>query len=334
MKAIAFFNNKGGVGKTTLLCNIAAFMRSIMNLKILIVDADPQCNATSYLLSEKQLEDIYEIHKYSTIDTFVEPLRKGKGYFKETFHMLKSPRFGVDIIPGDPALALSEDLLASDWKSAQSGDGRGLQTSFIFKEIVSRYSDYDYILFDVGPSLGAINRAVLLACDYFLVPMSSDIFSLMAINNISLSLEKWKKTIQKGLVEYEAQENEPFLVNKKPTNWNLKFAGYVTQQYTAKTVLKERRAVNAYDRIIKKIPSTMQKLLISKNANPKATFSYDLGSIPNLHSLVPLSQSAHVPIFLLKASDGVVGAHFAKVKIAEEIIGNIAEALIRNIERL
>lgn len=333
MKAIVFFNNKGGVGKTTLLCNVAAFMQS-SNKKVLIVDADPQCNATSYLLSEKQLEDTYEMGKHATIDAFIEPLRKGKGYFTGTFHVLKSARFGVDIIPGDPGLALSEDLLASDWKSAQSGDGRGLQTSFIFKEIITRYSAYDYVLFDVGPSLGAINRAVLLASDYFVVPMSSDIFSLMAIKNISLSLEKWKKTIQKGLAEYESQENEPFYVNGKPTSWTLKFAGYVTQQYTAKTVLNQRRAVNAYDRIIKKIPNTIQRLLVSKHADPQAAFSYELGSIPNLHSLVPLSQSAHSPIFLLKASDGVVGAHFAKVKIAEQIIGDITRALFANIRAL
>jgi len=140
-----------------------------------------------------------------------------------------------------------------------------------------------------------------------------------------------KKTIQKGLIEYEAIEHEPFLIKNRSTSWNLKFAGYVTQQYTAKTVRNVKRAVNAYDRIIRRIPSAMQRLLIAKHANPKATFSYELGSIPNLHSLVPLSQSSHVPIFSLKASDGVVGAHFAKVKIAEKIIGGIANALIKNI---
>jgi hypothetical protein len=164
--------------------------------------------------------------------------------------------------------------------------------------------------------------------------MSSDIFSLMAINNISLSLDKWKSTIKKGLVEFETQENEHFTVNKKRTSWELKFVGFVTQQYTAKTVGEDKRAVKAYDRIIKKIPATIQKQLISKHANPKATFSYELGAIPNLHSLVPLSQSAHSPIFLLKASDGVVGAHFAKVKDAEKTIGKISQALIDNMERL
>src|SRR5574337_1043612 len=301
MKVITFFNNKGGVGKTTLLCNIAAYLHSNLNKKVLVIDADPQCNASSYLLTDKQLEEIYEDQKLGTIETFVEPLRKGKGYFSANFPLSKSARFGVDIIPGDPRLALSEDLLASDWKTASAGDARGLQTTFIFREIILKYAKYDYVFFDVGPSLGAINRAVLLASDYFIVPMASDIFSLMAISNIALSLSKWKNTIQKGLAEYESEEGEAFTVSKNTTKWKLKFLGYVTQQYTAKTVRGEKRAVNAYDRIIRKMPSVMQKQLVIKHGNPKANIEYQLGSIPNLHSIVPLSQPSHTPIFLLKA---------------------------------
>lgn len=49
MKSITVFNNKGGVGKTTVLCNLAAYLALRRNKKVLIVDADPQCNATNYL---------------------------------------------------------------------------------------------------------------------------------------------------------------------------------------------------------------------------------------------------------------------------------------------
>src|SRR5437868_9288748 len=118
----------------------------------------------------------------------MEPLRPGRGYLPDAPDTVASPRFEVDLLPGDPRLVLSEDLLASDWKSATSGDPRGLQTSFVFADVISRYPSYDFMFVDVGPSLGAINRAVLLASDYFLVPMSSDIFSLMAISNIALAL--------------------------------------------------------------------------------------------------------------------------------------------------
>jgi cellulose biosynthesis protein BcsQ len=52
MRSIAFFNNKGGVGKTTLLCNVAAFLAREKDKKVLIVDADPQCNATQLMLDD------------------------------------------------------------------------------------------------------------------------------------------------------------------------------------------------------------------------------------------------------------------------------------------
>ncbi len=65
MKSIVFFNNKGGVGKTTLLCNLAAFLSIKERKKILIVDADPQCNSTTYVLSEEQLENIF--HRYNHV---------------------------------------------------------------------------------------------------------------------------------------------------------------------------------------------------------------------------------------------------------------------------
>jgi cellulose biosynthesis protein BcsQ len=59
MKSIVVFNNKGGVGKTTLLCNVAAYLKKIKNKKVLIVDMDPQCNATVYMFPFQQIEEIY-----------------------------------------------------------------------------------------------------------------------------------------------------------------------------------------------------------------------------------------------------------------------------------
>ena len=324
MVSVAVFNNKGGVGKTTFLSNIAAHLALNLGKRVLIVDTDPQCNATVYCLPEQDVAKLYSLQKRKTIESYLDSVRRGKGYLDEPFAPTLAPRFGVSLLPGDPKLALSEDLLATDWRSAESGDPRGLQTSLIFVDLVGKFAEYDFIFFDVGPSLGAINRAVLIACDYFVMPMSSDIFSVMAISNISLSLTKWKKGLEKGLKAYRDEEGEPYTLNGKEISWGLQFGGYVTQQYTAKRVRGVRQPVSAYERIIKKAPELIRSELITQFPARNADATYHLGDVPNLHSVVPLSQTAHAPIFTLKGKDGVVGAHFAKVKDTGTLFQDIA----------
>ena len=179
MKSIGFFNNKGGVGKTTLICNLAASLAKNKNLKILIIDADPQCNASAYLLSDNELETILLDNTRSSLDSFYDPIRRGQGYPVNLPNIVHSERFGIDLIVGDPKLSIREDLLATDWASTKNGEPRGFQTTYAIKELLSRLTQYDFILVDMGPSLGALNRSVLLAVDYFLMPLSVDIFSLM-----------------------------------------------------------------------------------------------------------------------------------------------------------
>ena len=59
MKAISIFNNKGGVGKTTVLCNLAAYFQIYLGKKVLVIDGDPQCNTTTYVLDEEQFMNVY-----------------------------------------------------------------------------------------------------------------------------------------------------------------------------------------------------------------------------------------------------------------------------------
>jgi cellulose biosynthesis protein BcsQ len=109
----------------------------------------------------------------------------------------------LDLIPGDPRLALKEDLLSKDWQDAVAGDIRGLRTSFLFYEFLTRCQKYAYVLFDIGPSLGSINRSVLLASDFFVSPMSIDIFSLKAIENISTALLEWRRRLTHGISQVD-----------------------------------------------------------------------------------------------------------------------------------
>lgn len=326
MRSVAFFNNKGGVGKTTLLCNLASYLSTRKEKRILLIDADPQCNATQYMFSDKTLSYLYEETSSFTIYNIVQPLARGKGYSKELTER-RSHNFSIDVLPGDPRLALTEDLLARDWGSAISGDVRGIRTSLLFSELLTRCQHYDYVFFDVGPSLGSINRAVILASDYFLSPMSIDIFSLKGIENIAEWFSQWIKQWRIGLDNTSEPEEIPIKQFEV-----VKFLGFVSQQYIAKRdSTGTRRAVSAYDRIMSQVDEVIKSRL-SKSIQIKMTgINYDLGAIPNLHSLIPMSQTSRKPVFELRASDGVRGAHFAKVKDAEVVFGSVAERLEENI---
>lgn len=330
MKSVAVFNNKGGVGKTTFLCNLAASLAQHFGKTVLVVDADPQCNATQYMFDDATIETIYEKGSFTLLDV-VKPLAHGKGFVK-TLSPRRSSSFRLEVIPGDPAMSLEEDKLASDWVQATGGDVRGLRTTFLFSQLLSRCAKYDFVFFDMGPSLGSINRAVLVAADFFLTPMSTDIFSVRAIDNISLSLSSWKKKLERALDDIADSLDELEIDNP---HWRLQFLGYLTQQYTAKTIRGTKQPVRAFDKIAKKIPVRIERQLIANfTRKPRSATFFDLGSIPTLHSLIPLAQSAHSPIFGLKAADGVVGAHFTKVREYGDTIKEIAERFQAQVEAL
>jgi cellulose biosynthesis protein BcsQ len=330
MYSIAMFNNKGGVGKTTLLCNLAAWLGLKLKKKILVIDADPQCNTTQLVLSEEEINRIYDTQTSFTIYSMVRPLSQGKGYAKDIMPISVAD-YGFDLIPGDPRLALQEDFLSKDWSDATSGLQRGFQTSMLFKQLISKSAHYDYVLFDMGPSLGSINRAVLLACDFFLSPMSIDIFSLKAVENIGNALETWDAKWKSGLVQLDQEGRDDF---DGDLDFDIKFCGYVAQQYTQKTTAGVKRAVTSYEKILKRIPATIEKSLLKGKLSLRSIGDYEIGKIPNLHSLVPMSQSARKPIFELKAKDGVRGAHFNKVEEAGVLFREITKKLIINIDEI
>ena len=324
------FNNKGGVGKTTLLCNLASYLHKKMGKRVLVIDADPQCNTTTYVLSEEQFLNVYYEPTEFTIADIIPPLENGEGYVSK-YTTVRSTYFGFDLIPGNPKFAACEDFLASEWKDVKSSDLRGIRSTMLFVHFLTLCKEYDYVFFDMGPSLGAINRSILLASDYFMTPMSVDIFSLLALENIGESIKKWRKLFNKGIEGMEPSKKSGLIQLKNLCD--IKFLGYVEQQYIMKTVGETKRAVNAYEKISRKIPNEIQeKVIIPINGELKGNVLYKIGSIPNFYSLVPMSQTAHKPIFELTNVDGVVGAHYQKVKDYEELMKKIVKCTISNME--
>ncbi|MGN6738663.1 ParA family protein [Dyella sp.] len=320
VKSVCFFNNKGGVGKTSLVANLAAQLGLNCGARVLVVDADPQCNLTQYVLSEDDFLDAYKSEGATeSIYSVIHPLSVGKGY-TSSLPIRNIPKFGFDIVLGDPRLALKEDLLAQDWRDARSGGTRGLRTTFVFSDLIKKADNYDFVFFDMGPSLGAINRALLLSANYFVVPMSIDIFSLWAIQNISEAIRIWSRDIATGL---RLAEDPSELDVLRATR--LKFLGYVTQQHKERSESGSRRIVEAYNAISSKIPDEIESRLgaifSSKNIQPH------LGDIKHLASLAPKSQTLHVPMINVTA----VGSYASMRKQARNIYTAISGTFIDNL---
>ncbi len=332
MQSIAVFNNKGGVGKTTLLCNLAGYLQKECGKRVLVIDADPQCNSTTYALDEDSFYDVYYEPKLFTISDLIPPLKRGKGFI-DKFETINSSGFGFDLVPGNPALAMWEDFLSSDWGDVAKREIRGIRTNMLFIHFLSLCQKYDYVFFDMGPSLGAINRSVLLACDYFITPMSSDIFSLLALENIGVSINKWRTDFNDALERIDQEDRQD--VDHLRCKCCIKFLGYVEQQYITKTDSGTKRAVRAYESILKQIPRAMENKVVAPiNSDKYDSVNYKLGSIPNYYSLIPMSQNAHKPLFSLVNSDGVVGAHYQKVSDFKALMSEISNRFFENLEAI
>jgi len=324
MKSLAFFNNKGGVGKTTLLCNVAAYFTQELRQNVCIVDCDPQCNASQYLFYEDELVEILS-DPQRNIETLFSGLTAGTGHANHV-PITPSKSFDVDVLCGSPKLSMGEDFLAEEWGSLNSL--RGLSSTLVFDQMLLSLQKYDYVFFDVSPSLGAINRTVLLSADFFLSPLSIDIFSLKAFENISEWMKKWRQQWAYAVNSPQLDADNALVKSARHIE-GAKFIGYVSQQYIAKRDASgERRPVKSYDEIIQQLDDEIEEHFADE-MRPERPF--EIGKIPNLHSLAPMSQSRRKPIFSLSSRDGIVGAHFAKVKEAKAIFANVANEIITRI---
>jgi cellulose biosynthesis protein BcsQ len=337
VKSLVFFNNKGGVGKTTLACNVVSYLNLKRNLKVLLVDADPQCNASQAMLADDVLQEIYLDGSASikTLHTYLSPVGAGDSDIQTPIEPLPANenRFGTPLIPGHPNMSLVEDQLSSAWGDLQASKLRGFRITNWVAQLLPSFAEYDLVVFDVGPSLGALNRTVLLGCDYVVTPFGCDIFSLLGIRNISSWIANWKRQYERALANLN--EDEPGVVAGYPviTNLDLKFrfAGYSVQQYVTKTFKTGKRPVRAYEQIMAMIPSTVQDSLQQLTRAGASAEQLSLGHIPFLYSLVPLAQSNRVPVHMLAEVGAIVGSQGKQVEDFDRIISSFCDKLLANI---
>lgn len=340
MISVSFFNNKGGVGKTTLTCNIAAHFAEELKKRVLLVDCDPQCNTTQLVLDAETTKKLYRNRdpkgKTRTILDVVRPIQLGDASIDSDPHPILSSetRFGVDVLAGHPRLSIIEDVLSQAWSEASGGTIGGIRKSNWCASLCSALaSRYDIVFFDIGPSLGSLNRTVLLGTQYFVSPMGADLFSIFGIRNIADWLDQWLEIYQIGLGLAKKKSPEAldqFGVSENP-RIKSGFAGYTVQQYIAKSKGGERRPTKAYETLLSEIPVEIKSSLKKYLGKLVTESSMHLGDVPHMYSLVPLAQSANAPIKNLTSADGLVGSQFRQAEKYASNLNTIAMNLARNI---
>ncbi len=321
MKTIVFFNNKGGVGKTTTVYHLA-WMLSEMGIKTIAADIDPQSNLTSMFLAPDRLEEIYESQLPLTILDAVNPVLQGDQY--QPVHIEPITEY-LGLIPGNLSLSASEDKLGDAWLKCLNSDVFAFKVTSVFNTILNEAAkrfEAAVVLVDVGPNLGAINRAVVISADYIIMPVASDLFSLQGIRNLGLTLKKWegqwkqrKEHLPTGSLNIEIPEKQALP------------CGYIVMQYSA---ARGNRPVKSYLKWANRIPGVFAEAILHKGSNENSIEEdeYCLALLKHYRSLAPMSMEAHKPIFLLKPADGAIGAHFNAVQKSFEEFKSLATRML------
>ena len=202
---LTFFNNKGGVGKTSLVYHLA-WMFAGLGKRIVVADLDPQVNLTAAFLDEDRIAGLWDKPvPGSTVYQCVKPLA-GVGDLASP--ILQDISTNLSLIPGDIALSGFEGILSEQWPKSMDSNllYRPMRILTAFWQIMQTAAEEqssDLVLADIGPNLGAINRSVLLATDYVAIPLGADLFSLQGLRNLGPTLREWKELWRKKTGQLE-----------------------------------------------------------------------------------------------------------------------------------
>ena len=318
MTTVAFFNNKGGVGKTSLVYHLA-WMFADIGQSVVAADLDPQANLTAMFIDEDGVERLWN-DDGSTIYRALTPLLTGTGDVREPEPYQPTP--GLHLITGDLRLSAAEDDLSSQWPLCLSGNERAFRVISAFGRVLDRAADVvesSLVLIDVGPNLGALNRAALVAADYVVVPLAPDLYSLQGLRNLGPTLTRWRDEWKQRL------DSAPELDLRLPEG-RMEPLGYVVMQHA----MRLDRPVQAYARWMERIPSVYAESVSKEDLEPSRDIDDDaecLGMLKHFRSLMPYAQDARKPMFKLTAADGAVGGRVKAVRDCYDEFHGLAVAI-------
>jgi chromosome partitioning protein len=323
VKTLVFFNNKGGVGKTSLVYHLA-WMFHELGVRVVAADLDPQSNLTAAFVPPDRLEDLWpEGDHPQTILGAITPLLDHLGDLRDPH--VESVSAGLGILPGDLGLSLFEDRLAEAWSRCLDDNPGNRQDAFRVMtafyratRLAAEKTGADLALLDVGPSLGALNRAALVASDHVVVPLGADLFSLQGLRNLGPTLRNWRG----GWEDRRRREPPPGLAIP---SGEMRPVGYLVLQHAVRL----DRPVKAYERWLVRIPSIYRKEVLGEGGTLEGpeVDPNRLGTLKHYRSLMPLAQDARKPMFFLKPADGALGGQAQAVQDCYRDFERLAQAI-------
>ena len=321
MKTIAFFNNKGGVGKTTLVYHLA-WMYADLGFSVVAVDLDPQANLSTVFLNEERLEQLWPDGEHSSsILGAISPILRGLGDIQEPHVEQLAPNLGI--VVGDLALSSFEARLSSAWQDCLSRDESAFRTESAFHRTICKAAgrqNADLALIDVGPNLGAINRAAIIAANFVVFPLAPDLFSLQALRNVGPTLQEWRNEWGDRL------ERRPKVPDLDLPSADIVPGGYIVMQHA----VRAGRPVQAYQKWIRRIPEVYRKEVLGGagcNVSSTEDDTECLATLKHYRSLMAMAREARKPMFRLTAADGALGCHIHAVQDCYEDFEKLAKAI-------
>jgi len=330
VKSLVLFNNKGGVGKTTLTYHLA-HMLARLGLRVVAIDYDPQCNLTAAMLDMAALVDVWELPEDlgRTVSACLEPVRRGRGE-------LRAPRLQeiadrLWLLPGHLSLSRFEQVLAENWpKTMASDNDRALDVVLSLSALAHQAAESvaaDVVLCDVGPSLGALNRAALLACDFVAVPLALDLFSAQAIANVGPTLVEWR-TDWLTVCERHVRSHS--------------FAGYAGHRFVPLGYIVQQtasgRLTSASQDWATGIAWLYRGFVLGEEERsiPEGlsveTDSHCISQIRHFANLAQIAYWNNKPMFDLKQADGVVGGQIQTVQECKRTFERLAKEICRRMD--
>lgn len=326
MHTIALFNHKGGVGKTTLSVNIAGGLIDL-GKRVLLVDADPQCNVSSFFLPESKLDQILgessESENGGTIWSAVKPVVMGTGDVAE-IPVHKIAAEGLMLIVGDVLLSAYEEELPAAWTDSFARKPRGYAVMGALHKAVSllaKAHKADVVIFDVGPNVGPLNRTIMLGCDSFVTPVSPDLFSLRALSSVGAAVAKWIqdwRTVQMLATEERRIE----LLPASPT-----YLGYIVSAFKAYGGAKSQPHEYWEGKIAPRVKSRVVDVL--RHIDPALTLPppYKIADVKHYQSLASIAQDIGLPIGWLGSH--VNGGYGPELATASSLFKSIASEIYK-----